>query len=56
MSLSQAFIFTVVFTPLWAFSIYINWNNIINIRRSFLRTLLDEWNYQTLKILLILMI
>ena len=49
MSLSQAFIFAVVFTPLWAFSIYINWNNIINIRRSFLRTLLDEWNYQTLK-------
>ena len=49
MSLSQAFIFTVVFTPLWFFSIYINWNNILNVRRSFLRTLLDEWNYQTLK-------
>ena len=49
MSASQAFIFSVVFSPLWFFSIYINWNNILNIRRSFLRSLLDEWNYQTLK-------
>lgn len=49
MSASQAFIFTVVFSPLWFFSIYINWNNILNVRRSFLRSLLDEWNYQTLK-------
>lgn len=49
MTASQAFIFTVVFSPLWFFSIYINWNNILNVRRSFLRSLLDEWNYQTLK-------
>jgi len=49
MSASQAFIFSVVFSPLWFFSIYINWNNILNVRRSFLRSLLDEWNYQTLK-------
>ena len=49
MSTSQAFIFAVVFSPLWFFSIYINWNNILNVRRSFLRSLLDEWNYQTLK-------
>ncbi|MGE8522743.1 MAG: diguanylate cyclase, partial [Acinetobacter pseudolwoffii] len=49
MNASQAFIFTVVFSPLWFFSIYINWNNILNVRRSFLRALLDEWNYQTLK-------
>lgn len=49
LTLSQGFIFAVVFTPLWFFSIYINWNNILNVRRSFLRTLLDEWNYQILK-------
>lgn len=49
MSTSQTFIFAVVFSPLWFFSIYINWNNILNVRRSFLRSLLDEWNYQTLK-------
>ncbi|WP_216935925.1 MULTISPECIES: GGDEF domain-containing protein [unclassified Acinetobacter] len=49
MSASQAFIFSVVFSPLWFFSIYINWNNTLNVRRSFLRSLLDEWNYQTLK-------
>ncbi len=49
MSTSQAFIFAVALSPLWFFSIYINWNNILNVRRSFLRSLLDEWNYQTLK-------
>ena len=46
---SQGLIFAVVSIPLWCFSIYINWNNTLNVRRIFLRNLLDEWNYQTLK-------
>ena len=49
MTTSQAFIFAVVLIPIWIFSLYINWNNLLNNRLSFLRTLLDEWNYHTLK-------
>lgn len=49
MTSSQAFIFAVVLIPIWIFSLYINWNNLLNNRLSFLRTLLDEWNYHTLK-------
>lgn len=47
MSLFEAFIFAVILTPIWIFSIYINWNNTLNARLNFLRTLLDEWNYHT---------
>ncbi|ANF82844.1 hypothetical protein A3K93_12035 [Acinetobacter sp. NCu2D-2] len=49
MTASQAFVFAVVSIPIWLFSLYINWNNLLNTRLSFLRTLLDEWNYHTLK-------
>lgn len=49
MSPSQALVFAVVSIPIWLLSLYINWNNILNSRRSFLRTLMDEWNYHTLK-------
>lgn len=49
MSASQVLVFTVVSIPIWLLSLYINWNNVLNARRSFLRTLMDEWNYHTLK-------
>lgn len=49
MTLSEAFTFTVVLSPILLFSIYMNWTNIINMRRTFLRTLLDEWNYHAVR-------
>ena len=49
MTLSEAFIFTVVFSPVLLFSLYFNWNNILHTRRAFIRTLLDEWNYHMVR-------
>lgn len=49
MNAAQALVFTIVSIPILLLSLYINWNNILNARRSFLRTLMDEWNYHTLK-------
>ncbi len=42
-------IFLMVYVPILAFSIYICWNNTLNSRKNFLRALLDDWNYHTLK-------
>ena len=49
MTLSEAFIFMVVFSPVLLFSLYFNWNNILHTRRAFIRTLLDEWNYHMVR-------
>ncbi|MFV5491310.1 GGDEF domain-containing protein [Acinetobacter sp. ASP199] len=49
MTLSEAFIFIVVFSPVLLFSLYFNWNNILHTRRAFIRTLLDEWNYHMVR-------
>lgn len=43
MSAPQATIFALTFGPICLFSLYISWNNTLNGRRAFLRTLLDEW-------------
>ncbi len=49
MTLSETFVFMVVISPVLLFSLYMNWNNIQNMRREFLRSLLDEWNYYTVR-------
>lgn len=43
MSAPQAIIFALTLGPICLFSLYISWNNTLNGRRTFLRTLLDEW-------------
>ncbi|RKG30713.1 GGDEF domain-containing protein [Acinetobacter tianfuensis] len=43
MTFPQMTIFALTFSPICLFSLYISWNNTLNGRRSFLRTLLDEW-------------
>ena len=43
MTLPQAIIFALTFCPICLFSLYISWNNTLNGRHSFLRSLLDEW-------------
>lgn len=45
----QALIFVVVSIPVWMISLHMSWNNTLNARRYFLRTLLDDWNMHTLK-------
>ena len=45
----QALIFVVVSIPIWMISLHMSWNNTLNARRHFLRTLLDDWNMHTLK-------
>lgn len=45
----QALIFVIVSIPVWMISIHMSWNNTLNARRHFLRTLLDDWNMHTLK-------
>ncbi|WP_228145820.1 GGDEF domain-containing protein [Acinetobacter sp. ANC 5054] len=42
-------IFLFVYVPILLFSIYICWNNTLNSRKNFLRALLDDWNYHTLR-------
>ncbi|MGE8683180.1 MAG: GGDEF domain-containing protein [Acinetobacter sp.] len=47
--LNDFIIFLFVYTPILLFSIYICWNNTLNSRKTFLRALLDDWNYHTLR-------
>ncbi len=49
LSWQEALIFVVVSIPVWMISLHMSWNNTLNARRHFLRTLLDDWNMHTLK-------
>ncbi|CAB1221762.1 GGDEF domain-containing protein [Acinetobacter bouvetii] len=46
---NEFIIFLFVYVPILLFSIYICWNNTLNSRKNFLRALLDDWNYHTLR-------
>lgn len=46
----QAFIiYLLAYVPVLLFSIYICWNNTITARKTFLRALLNEWNYHVFR-------
>ncbi len=47
--LSDFIIYLFVYVPILLFSISICWNNTLNSRKTFLRALLDDWNYHTLR-------
>lgn len=49
MQMQEAIIFLLTFTPIFFFSLYISWNNTLNGRRHFLRSLLDDWNLHSFK-------
>ncbi|MGE8571921.1 MAG: GGDEF domain-containing protein [Acinetobacter amyesii] len=42
-------IFLLVYIPVLLFSMYICWNSTLNSRKTFLRALLDDWNFHTLR-------
>ena len=44
----DSIIFVLIYTPILIFSFYISWNNTLNGRRNFLRSLLDDWNFHKL--------
>lgn len=46
----QAFvIYLLAYVPVLLFSLYICWNNTITARKTFLRALLNEWNYHVFR-------
>jgi diguanylate cyclase (GGDEF)-like protein len=45
---ADSIIFLLIYSPILLFSFYISWNNTLNGRRNFLRSLLDEWSYHKL--------
>ena len=44
----DSIIFLLIYLPILIFSFYISWNNTLNGRRNFLRSLLDDWNFHKL--------
>lgn len=48
-SAQQTIIFLLVYVPILIFSLYISWNNTLNARRTFLRSMLDEWDRHMLR-------
>ena len=48
-NLQQIFIFLLVYIPIVFFSLYASWNNTLNARRTFLRSMLDEWDRHMLR-------
>ena len=46
--LYDSVIFLLIYMPILMFSLYISWNNTLNGRRNFLRSLLDDWNFHKL--------
>ena len=44
----DSIIFLLIYLPILLFSFYISWNNTLNGRRNFLRSLLDDWNFHKL--------
>ena len=48
-NLHQTIIFLLVYVPILIFSLYISWNNTLNARRTFLRSMLDEWDRHMLR-------
>lgn len=49
LSLEQSLVFFASYAPIFLFSLYISWNNTLNARHHFLRSLLDDWNFHTLE-------
>lgn len=45
----EAFVFSLTFSPILIFSLYISWNSTLNARKHFLRCLLDDWNLHSFK-------
>ncbi|OTG63862.1 GGDEF domain-containing protein [Acinetobacter silvestris] len=41
-------LFSLTYIPILLLSMYISWNNTLNSKRSFLRILLNDWNYHAL--------
>ena len=48
-SAQQTIIFLLVYIPILIFSLYISWNNTLNARRTFLRSILEEWDRHMLR-------
>ena len=48
-TLQQTIIFLLVYIPILIFSLYISWNNTLNARRTFLRSMLEEWDRHMLR-------
>ena len=47
-TLNDSLIFIVSYVPILIFALYISWNNTLNGRCNFLRSLLDDWNFYKL--------
>jgi GGDEF domain-containing protein len=45
----QVIIFLLVYIPILFFSLYVSWNNTLNARRAFLRSMLEEWDRHLLR-------
>ena len=45
----HSLIFLLVFIPIVFFSLYVSWNNTLNARRTFLRSMLEEWDRHMLR-------
>ena len=48
-NIHQLTIFLLVYIPVVFFSLYISWTNTLNARRSFLRSMLEEWDRHMLR-------
>lgn len=44
----EIILFSLTYIPVFLLSIYISWNNTLNSKRTFLRLLLNDWNYYAL--------